>query len=71
MQSNNFLKVVLGASNILQKTASNITSQCSNLIEHKIVKGNYITREEFEAMKSLVVKLQNELLELKKSDRKN
>ncbi|MCC8417201.1 MAG: hypothetical protein LN588_01480 [Rickettsia endosymbiont of Bryobia graminum] len=63
MQSNNFLKVMLGASNILQKTALNVTSQCSALIENKVIKGNYVTREEFEAMKSLVVKLQNELLE--------
>lgn len=71
MQSNNFLKLVLGTGNIIQKAAQNAANQCSSIIENKVIKGNYITREEFEAMKSLVIKLQNELSELKKNDKRN
>ncbi|XVN42385.1 MAG: hypothetical protein RCG15_07150 [Candidatus Rickettsia vulgarisii] len=69
MQSNNFLKIILGTGNIIQKTAHNVVDQCSGIIENKVVKGNYVTREEFETMKSLVIKLQNELSELKKADK--
>lgn len=67
MKANNFLKVMLGTGAIIQKAANNAMACGSKLVEEKIVQGNYITREEFEVLQAMVIKLQNELVELKKS----
>lgn len=70
MKINNLLKVMLGTSAVMQTAANNVLSQGCKLVEDKIVKGSYVTREEFEVMQALVINLQNELGELKKSDKK-
>ncbi|WP_375326970.1 hypothetical protein [Candidatus Tisiphia endosymbiont of Nemotelus uliginosus] len=67
MKANNFLKVMLGTGAIVQKAANNVMDRGSKLVEETIVKGNYVTREEFEVLQAMVIKLQNELVELKKS----
>lgn len=66
MKANNFLKVILGTSAVMPKAANSAISEGCKLVEDKIVKGNYVTREEFEVMQTLVIKLQSELRELQK-----
>ncbi|WP_342270194.1 coiled-coil domain-containing protein [Rickettsia endosymbiont of Orchestes rusci] len=66
MKTNNILKVMIGAGSIAQKVTNNIVEKSHNLIEDKILKGNYVTREEFEKLQILVIKLQKELAELRK-----
>ncbi|MFY9589599.1 hypothetical protein [Rickettsia endosymbiont of Halotydeus destructor] len=66
MNTNNILKIMIGASSIAQKVTNNIVDKSHNLIEDKILKGNYVTREEFEKLQILVIKLQKQLTELKK-----
>ncbi len=64
MKAHNFLKVILGTGAVMQKAANNAISQGCKLVEDNIVKGNYVTREEFEVMQTVVIKLQKELKEL-------
>ncbi|WP_341790587.1 hypothetical protein [Rickettsia endosymbiont of Polydrusus tereticollis] len=66
MKTNNILKVMIGAGSIAQKVTNNIVEKSHNLIEDKILKDNYVTREEFEKLQILVIKLQKELAELRK-----
>nr|WP_253307721.1 accessory factor UbiK family protein [Rickettsia endosymbiont of Ceutorhynchus assimilis] len=66
MKTNNILKVMISAGSIAQKVTNNIVEKSHNLIEDKILKGNYVTREEFEKLQILVIKLQKELAELRK-----
>ncbi|WP_341794059.1 MULTISPECIES: hypothetical protein [unclassified Rickettsia] len=66
MKTNNILKVMIGAGSIAQKVTNNIVEKSHNLIEDKILRGNYVTREEFEKLQILVIKLQKELAELRK-----
>ncbi|MCC8368881.1 MAG: accessory factor UbiK family protein [Rickettsia endosymbiont of Oxypoda opaca] len=66
MKTNNILKVMIGAGSIAQKVTNNIVEKSHNLIEDKILKGNYVTREEFDKLQILVIKLQKELAELRK-----
>lgn len=65
MKTNDILKVATGASSVVQKALSNIADKSCDIIEDKIFKGNYVTREEFEILQALVIKLKSELAEIK------
>jgi len=65
MKTNDILKVAVGASSVAQKALNSIADKSRNVIEDKILKGNYVTREEFEKLQTLVIKLKKELTELK------
>ncbi|AAY61891.1 hypothetical protein RFEPED_1384 [Rickettsia felis str. Pedreira] len=64
MKTNNILKVAVGASVVTQKALNSIADKSCGIIEDKIIKGNYVTREEFEKLQTLVIKLKKELTEL-------
>ncbi|MCZ6902065.1 MAG: hypothetical protein O7C59_11655 [Rickettsia endosymbiont of Ixodes persulcatus] len=64
MKTNDIIKVAVGASSVAQKTLNSIADKSCGIIEDKILKGNYVTREEFEKLKTLVIKLKKELAEL-------
>lgn len=64
MKTNNILKVAVGASVVTQKALNSIADKSCGIIEDKILKGNYVTREEFEKLQTLVIKLKKELTEL-------
>lgn len=61
MKTNNFLKIITSASSIGSKALDNIVNKSHDLIEDKILKGNYVTREEFEKLQNMVIKLQKEI----------
>ena len=65
MKTNNILKVAVGVSSLAQKALNNIADKSYDIIEDKVLKGNYVTREEFEKLQTLVIKLKKELAELK------
>lgn len=60
MNINNIVKIMLGVSAIVKQASNNIIDKTHNLVEDKIFKGNYVTREEFENLQQLVVKLEKE-----------
>ena len=64
MKTNNILKVAVGASSVAQKAFNNIANKSCRIIEDKILKGNYVTREEFEKLQTLTIRLKKELAEL-------
>lgn len=64
MKTNNILKVAVGASVVTQKALNSIADKSCGIIEDKIIKGNYVTREKFEKLQTLVIKLKKELTEL-------
>jgi BMFP domain-containing protein YqiC len=69
MKTNSFLKIMVAASNIAYKTTGGILGKTRDIIEDRVLKGNYVTREEFEKVQILVIKLQKELEKIK-SDHK-
>lgn len=60
MNLNNIFKVMLGVSAVAKQASNNIIDKTHNLVEDKILKGNYVTREEFENLQQLVAKLEKE-----------
>lgn len=65
MKTSDILKVATGASSVLQKAANSLRDKSCDIIEDKILKGNYVTREEFEKLQTVVLKLKKELADLK------
>lgn len=65
MKTNDILKVATGTSSVFHKTINNIKDKSCDVIEDKILKGNYVTREEFEKLQTLVIKLKKEITDMK------
>ncbi len=61
MTQENVLKMLAGASAVARKSAEAIKSSGANYIEKNVIKGQYVTREEYEQLHKLVMKLQKEL----------
>ncbi|AFB20843.1 hypothetical protein RCA_01330 [Rickettsia canadensis str. CA410] len=64
IKTNDIIKVAVGASSVAQKALNSIVDKSCSIIEDKILKGHYVTREEFEKLQILVIKLKKELAEL-------
>jgi BMFP domain-containing protein YqiC len=64
MQINNILKVLAGASTIAQSSAKTVLEKGHTLVEDHILQGKYVSREEFENVKDLVLQLQKQLSDL-------
>jgi hypothetical protein len=65
MTKENLLKIITGANKVARKSAEILKDSGSNYIEEHIVKGKYVTREEYDQLHKLVLKLQKEIAELK------
>jgi len=61
MSQKNVLKMLTGASMIARKSGEAIKNSSANYIEKNIIKGQYVTREEYEQLHKLVMKLQKEI----------
>ncbi len=66
MTKENLIQILTGVNKMARKSKELIKDSSSNYIEENIVKGKYVTREEYEQLNKLVLKLQKELLALKK-----
>lgn len=66
MTKENLIQILTGVNKMARKSKELIKASSSNYIEKNIVKGKYVTREEYEQLNKLVLELQKELLALKK-----
>lgn len=66
-----FLKLITGANKLARKSKETLETTSANYIEEHIIKGNYVSREEFENLQKLVLKLQKELESLKPTKKKD
>lgn len=70
MTQETLTKILAGANKIARQSTESIKESGANYIEENIIKGKYVTREEYEQLNKLVVKLQNELADLKSENNK-
>lgn len=66
MTQESIIKLLAGANKIARESSSVIKESGASFVENSIIKGNYVSREEHEQLKSMVLKMQNELDSLKK-----
>lgn len=64
MQINNILKILAGANIIAQSSLKTILEKGHTIVEDHILQGKYVSREEFENVKDLVLQLQKKLSDL-------
>lgn len=57
--------MLTGANMIASKSSETIKASGANYLEQKIIKGRYVSIEEFQQLQKLVQKLQQEISELK------
>lgn len=70
MAKETFLNLVTGVNKIARKSKENIEAKSADYIEEHIIKGNYVSREEYENLQKLVLKLQQEVANLKSAKKK-
>lgn len=66
MTQENIIKLLTGANKIARESTNIIKESGANFIEKSVIKGNYVSREEHEQLKQLVLKMQEEINSLKK-----
>jgi len=66
MKISNILKIAAGASMVGQNMAKETIEKGRNLVDEHFLQGKYVTREEFDNLKELVVKLEKKLASLQK-----
>lgn len=66
MTQENIIKLLAGANKIARESTNIIKESGANFIEKSVIKGNYVSREEHEQLKQLVLKMQEEINSLKK-----
>ena len=64
MTQENIIKILAGASKIARESGEVIKSSGAKYIEENVIKGKYVSREEYEQLKKLVVKLEKDILSL-------
>lgn len=62
----NLTKMISGVNMLTRKSAQIAKSSSADYIEKNIIKGKYVSYEEHEHLKKLVLKLQKEISALKK-----
>ena len=65
MTQENIIKILAGANKVARESGAIIKETSANFVENSIIKGNYVSREEYEQLKTIVLNLQNELNSLK------
>ncbi len=70
MTQENIIKILAGASKIARESGEVIKSSGAKYIEENVIKGKYVSREEYEQLKKLVVKLEKDILSLASSTKK-
>lgn len=65
MSQKNIINLLSGASKVAKESGNILKKSSANFIEEAVIKGNYVSREEHEQLKQLVLSLQKEISELK------
>ena len=55
------LTIFAGATQQLQNSKKYLVKTCQDTIEEKILRDKYVTREEYEVLKNMVMELQNKI----------
>ncbi len=66
MTQENIIKLLAGVNKIARESTNIIKESGANFVEKSIIKGNYVSREEHEQLKQLVLKMREEISSLKK-----
>ena len=61
MTQENIIKLLAGANRIARESGNIIKESGANFVEKSVIKGNYVSREEHEQLKQLVLKMQSEI----------
>jgi BMFP domain-containing protein YqiC len=69
MAINSLIKVLSGASAVTKDAAQNCSRALHQGLENHITKGNYVSREEFESLKKMVLELDSKLKAGKKNNK--
>lgn len=67
MSQKNTIKLLAGLSQAARQTKNIIQEKSRHFVEDEILRGNYPSREEFEQLKILVEKLQQDIASMKKT----
>lgn len=59
--NNSFIKIFAGANKVFRNTQNIIKDQHSDYIEQNILQNKYVSREEFDQLKKLVMELQTSI----------
>lgn len=70
MTINSFLKILSGMGTVARTVTKEATSRAHNTVEDAVLKGNYVSREEFEALKSMVLEMRTKLGEYSTKNKK-
>jgi hypothetical protein len=65
MTQESIIRILAGANKVARQSKEVIKASSANYIEQNIIKGQYVTREEYEQLQKLVLKLKQEIQELK------
>lgn len=66
MNQNDTMKLLAGMAQIARQTKNILKEKTSHFLEDEILQGNYPSREEFEQLKALVDKIQQDIDKLAK-----
>lgn len=66
MKVSNLLKIAAGVSTVGQNIAASAMDKGHRLVDEHFLHGKYVTREEFDNLKELVIKLEQRLASLQK-----
>ena len=70
MSQENMLKMLSGASAVARNSAQMMSNKTAEILEEKVLRGKYVTREEYDQLRKLVAKLQKEIEQLKTAEKK-
>lgn len=65
MNQEKIFQLFAGASQAIKQSGEIIASNGADFIENKVIKGNYVTRAEYNQLRQVVLKLEQEILSLK------
>jgi hypothetical protein len=71
MNQENLMKIISGSAKIAKNTAENLRETTSNYIKEKVLKNEFVTREEFTELRNFVLKLSEELEFIKQNSLNN
>lgn len=60
MSQDKFFQLLTGAGQVLKQSGDMIANNSAEFIEKNVIKGKYVTREEYDQLKKMVLKLEQE-----------
>ena len=66
MDKDGIIKILAGATMVAKKTSKNLKEKSSEYIKEKILQNEFVTREEYNQLRQLVLKLSEEIKTIEK-----